>query len=359
MMEKLNEKMNEVKATDNDDISLLKIDFDKEIPHFEYEKIAINLKSPKNIILLSRNEKRFYDLYLKMLSNDYMFYMHSKESSYFIKRKLLSTIWQRTDLIQYGELFYSLEEIAAEKVNRLAPRRLVVIFSSMPAEKDYFSPNIGVRCFTKNFPSITKHLLKNTRVMRIMDANLSHGSHYINTPNYPNFEDDVQGAIKRVMETYEIDKEDVVFYGGSKGGTGALYHSVLGDYKSVSVDQIISLKEYNELNSDSHFLKKFREVSLEKTLIEMANQEGMSNNKVIIGSPYVPFNYTLYSKLGSDNIKLLNLFDSNIKTHSEVSKNSVVEQVTEINNLLLSSKNLKKMNEELYEIVVENFSNFS
>ena len=50
-----------------------------------------------------------------------------------------------------------------------------------------------------------------------MDLNLSHGSHYINTDNYPNFENDVQESIINVMSQYNIHKDDVVLYGGSKG----------------------------------------------------------------------------------------------------------------------------------------------
>lgn len=338
--------------------TVLEIEFNQKIPNGNFDKVIINLKSKRNIIQLARSEKKFYDLYINMLQKDYMFYMHTNEKSYFIKRKLLSTIWQRTDLNQYGDLFYSIEDTPVERMNRLAPRRMVVIFSSMPAASDYFSPNIGTRCFYKNFPSLPKHVIKNTIIMRIMDANLSHGSHYISTPNYPNFEAEVQGAIKQAMEEYAIDKDDVVLYGGSKGGTGALYHGLLGDYKVVAVDPIISLKEYSELDDDSHFLKLFREPSLEGKLKELAENPELVNEKLIIGSPTVIFNYRIYSKLANQQIKIMDIFDSGIKVHADVAKYSNIEQVTAINNFLLQSANLQKMNKNSYDIIVENYSNF-
>lgn len=326
--------------------------------YVDFDKIIVDVKDNKNIISLARSEKHYYDLYIGLLSNDYMFYMHKGEKSYFIKRNQLSTIWQRKDLIQHGDLFYSIEDIAKERVNQMAPNRLVVIFSSMPSETDYFSPNIGARCFTKNFPTLARHLIKGTRVMRIMDANLSHGSHYINTPNYPTFEADVQGAIKEVIQRYTINKEDVVLYGTSKGGTGALYHGLLGNYKTVCVDPILSLKEYNELMMDAHFLKNFRDENLANAFL--AIEQPAPYKKIVLESPYVPYNYKFYAQFASDkNVEVFNVFDNNIKNHMEVFLNSIVEQVTFINNQLLDSKNFRKMNEDLYKVVTENYSSFT
>lgn len=62
--------------------------------------------------------------------------------------------------------------------------------------------------------------------MRIMDFNLSIGSYYVNTINYPTMEDDVQQSIVDVIDKLSIEKEDVVLYGGSKGGR-VLYFTVL------------------------------------------------------------------------------------------------------------------------------------
>lgn len=247
---------------------ILRVTYKKKIRDYNYERIIVDLKNSKNIIALSIENEIFYNLYKDLLTNDFMFYFHQGTKSYFIKRKLIAQIWKRRDLISFGDLFYTVEEPAQIKRNISAPTRLVVAFSGNDAE-NYYNPNIGVRCFGNNFLPLQNVVLKNTIVMRIMDLNLSHGSHYINTDNYPHFEDDVQGAIKAVIERYDINKEDVVLYGANKGGTGAFYHSMLGDYKSLSIEPIISILDRKTLLQDNYFLKGLRKDSLLSDLLEL------------------------------------------------------------------------------------------
>ncbi|WP_343068987.1 XcbB/CpsF family capsular polysaccharide biosynthesis protein [Listeria portnoyi] len=219
------------------------------------------------------------------------------------------------------------------------------MFSPMPAKENYHSANIAHRCFTTSFGSMQKHLVKNTIIMRIMDLNLAYGSHYINTFNYSNMESDVQEAIRIVRNTYHISKEDVVLYGGSKGGTGALYHSLLGDYNSVTVDPIISLEQYNQEN-DLHFLRDFRKTSIFADLVRLAESEA-NKRRIIFGYPLVSFNYNLYTQIPTDSIEIRDTFDSDIHKHADISRNTIVEQITCINELLLSSENLSKILEQI------------
>lgn len=315
--------------------------------HCEYEKMKVVVKtfSNKNILELSRETQPILEMYKAILAHDYILYMHSGQSSYFIRRKDVHTIWQRKDLIQHGDLFYSLDQIPAEKENKLAPKRLVVIFSPMPAKEHYHSANIAHRCFTTSFASMQKHLVKNTIIMRIMDLNLSYGSHYINTFNYMEMESDIQNAIQFVMDSNHIAKDDVVLYGGSKGGTGALYHSLLGDYNSVTVDPIISIEQYNQEN-DLHYLRDFRKRSILNDLVKLANTE-TTKKRIIFGYPLISFNYNLYSQIPSDSVEIHNVFDSSVHKHADISRNTIIEQITCINELLLSSSNLHKIVEQI------------
>ncbi|EIA19285.1 XcbB/CpsF family capsular polysaccharide biosynthesis protein [Listeria fleischmannii] len=310
------------------------------------KKLVIKTFSDKNILELSRETQPILEMYKAILAHDYVLYMHAGQSSYFIRRKDVHTIWQRKDLIQHGALFYSLEKIPPEKENKLAPKRLVVIFSPMPAKENYYSANIAHRCFTTSFASMQKHLVKNTIIMRIMDLNLSYGSHYINTFNYMEMESDVQSAIQFVMQSNHIVKEDVVLYGGSKGGTGALYHSFLGDFNSVTVDPIISTEQYNQEN-DLHYLRDFRKRSILNDLMALSNKE-TSTKKIIFGYPLVSFNYNLYNQLSSNSVEIHNVFDSSVHKHADISRHTVIEQITWINKLLLSSNNLHKIEEQLH-----------
>ncbi|MBD5823730.1 XcbB/CpsF family capsular polysaccharide biosynthesis protein [Lactococcus petauri] len=330
---------------------LLNIVYSESIIDYNYEKIVVDLKDKRNILELSKNNYKVYEIYKELISHDFMFYFHSGNKSYFIKRKLIKNIWKRNDLVQYGDLFYTIEKPLENRTNSWSPLRLIVMFSSMTAD-EYYSPNIGLRCFTKNFPSIQKSIVKNTMIMRIMDLNLSHGSHYINTDNYPNFENDVQESIINVMSQYNIHKDDVVLYGGSKGGTGALYHSLLGDYNSISIDPIISLLEYNEMMKDSHYLKGLRKESILEDLKELSRKD-LDYGKIIIGSPAIPFNYRLFSQLKNDNIKIQDIFDESIKSHPDISLSCISEQVTYLNNYFLNSNNYKKQMKKIKNIYGE------
>lgn len=330
---------------------LLNIVYSESIIDYNYEKIVVDLKDKRNILELSKNNYKVYEIYKELISHDFMFYFHSGNKSYFIKRKLIKNIWKRNDLVQYGDLFYTIEKPLENRTNSWSPLRLIVMFSSMTAD-EYYSPNIGLRCFTKNFPSIQKSIVKNTMIMRIMDLNLSHGSHYINTDNYPNFENDVQESIINVMSQYNIHKDDVVLYGGSKGGTGALYHSLLGDYNSISIDPIISLLEYNEMMKDSHYLKGLRKESILEDLKELSCKD-LDYGKIIIGSPAIPFNYRLFSQLKNNNIKIQDIFDESIKSHPDISSSCISEQVTYLNNYFLNSNNYKKQMKKIKNIYGE------
>lgn len=324
----------------------LRITYKKKIRDYNYVRIIVDLKNSKNIIALSKENEAFYNLYKDLLHNDFMFYFHHGTKSYFIKRKLVAQIWKRKDLISCGDLFYTVEEPPQKRKNLVAPLRLVVVFSGIGAEEYYYNPNIGVRCFIKNYPTLQNVILKNTIVMRIMDLNLSHGSHYINTDNYPHFEDDVQGAIKDVIERYDINKEDIVLYGANKGGTGALYHSMVGDYKSLSVEPIISILELKNLLRDSHFLKGLRKESILDDLLALDKKE-FQYKKMVIGSPVIPFNYDMYGRLKNENINIIDVFDDAINEEGDVYPETIVEQTTMINNLFLESNEYKSKVHEL------------
>ncbi|MDG6136751.1 XcbB/CpsF family capsular polysaccharide biosynthesis protein [Lactococcus petauri] len=330
---------------------LLNVTYSKAIFDYDYEKIALDLKDKRNILELSKENSMVYEIYKDLLSHDYMFYFQSGTKSYFIKRKLIKNIWKRNDLMQYGDLFYTIEQPLENKIHSVTPMRLIVVFSSVTSE-NYYSPNIGIRCFTKNFSSIQKSVLKNTMVMRIMDLNLSHGSHYINTDNYPNFEEDVQESIIKVMLQYGIHKDNVVFYGASGGGTGALYHSLLGDYNSVCVDPVISLAEYNNTMGDKYFIKGLRKESILEDIEKLLNRD-LCYKKIIIGSPAIPFNYRLYSKLIGEVIDIFDIFDESVKFTSDVSLGCILEQVTLINNYFLNSNDYKNKLSDIKNIYNE------
>ncbi|WP_204123148.1 XcbB/CpsF family capsular polysaccharide biosynthesis protein [Lacticaseibacillus mingshuiensis] len=333
------------KAVKSNDPSLTISQTDTTELKFDWEadKIVVKTGSETNLLQLARRDPHIKSAYQQLLSKDYIFYMHSLGKSYFIRRALVKTIWKRTDLVQYGDTFYTVTPVAPNKVNQLAPLRLCVIFSSMPGPKEYYSPNVADRMFVQNYPSLAKHLVKNTLILRIMDLNRNFGTYYMNTENYPTFEEDVQGIIRQVMADHDIDADDVVLYGGSKGGSGALYHSILGNYHAVVVDPIFSQTNYWQGDHDVHFTQGYLPEKLLATYQAAFVAHPNTREKTIIGTPQVRVNYDEYLKLDSPLVHIYHVFDDHIQKHPDVSANSTIEQVTLMNQYLLSSPNLLKL----------------
>lgn len=308
------------------------LDYDFEI--IGAKAIEVVLNSESNIIELSRSDKAIYKMYKKLLEHDYILYFHKDGISKLYKREYISELWQRKDLYQQDSVFYTLDEPKESKFNKeLKYKTLLVIFTCMPPGEVYDSYLMTDRMFPKFFNNIERSLIKNVYTMRIMDLNCSHGSHYINTVNNPNMEHDIVKAIQNVKDEYNIN--DVVLYGASKGGTGALYYSSMLDLKCLAVDPIISLGEYNV--KDDHFLKDLRKVDISEDINNYLLKKS-DKEKFIIGSENVVFNYSMISKIKGENIHIVNKLDNHIVNHPDVSRNSVPEQLMLLNKMLLDKK---------------------
>lgn len=306
---------------------------DEELVFENQKRILIDTGSDKNIIELTKKSENAYNKYKSLLKEDYIHYFHDKGISKFYKREFVVELFKRKDLIKNKGIFYTLDAPIGRKVNENIPRKLLVIFSCMPPTEHYYSSLCPHRMFPKFFNGIERSLVKNVHTMRIMDLNCSHGSHYINTVNYKTYEKEIQESILKVVSELNINKKDVVLYGGSKGGTASIYHGSALDLKFLSVDPILDLTEYNELHNDQHFLKDIREVNLVKTINESLNYCN-SKEKYVIGSSQILFNFEHIDKLDKNKITLFNMTDPMITSHPEVSRNSVPEQLMILNKLL-------------------------
>lgn len=311
----------------------------KQRLHYKDRPILIQSKlvevitdSDLNLIRMARKDKQAYHLYKELLKNDYVLYMHVDGVSKLYKRKYINELFVRKDLIKFKDVYYTLDFPKDRKVNEDIPKKLLVIFTCMPSQKDYDSYLIPKRMFTKFFDGIERNLVKNVYTMRIMDLNVSHGSHYINTINYNTFEDEIQNAILNVKKELNIDDDNIIFYGVSKGGTGALYHGSSMDIKTLAVDPILNIGGSLEDN-DRRFLKDLR---TEDLVPNINNHLNLSNNQVkyLICSERVPLYFEQDQRIEQDKIKLYNKIDDFITSHPEVSRNTVPEQIMILNILL-------------------------
>jgi len=303
---------------------------DDQISFDNSKQILINTGHDQNMIQLVKNDKKAYELYKTLLENDYVLYGHEDHISKFYKREHVSELSQMDNLIHYNGVFYTIEEPSGRKVNELIPKRLLVLFTCMPGT-DYYSSSLIDRMFPRFFDGIEKNLVKNLYVMRFMDLNCSHGSHYVNTINFNDYETAIQNAILKVISNLDINKENVVLYGASKGGTGALLHGSALDIKALAVDPILHLGEYNNKN-DLHFLKNMRDEDVTHKINHYLN-DCKSNDKYIICSRNVKFNYEQIQNINKDKIKIMEMVDDMITSHPEVSRNPVPEQLMILNML--------------------------
>ncbi|WP_239734512.1 accessory Sec system protein Asp2 [Mammaliicoccus sp. G-M28] len=301
--------------------------------------VEVVLQSDKNLIQRARRDKDIYNLYKELLKNDYILYYHSNGISRLYKREFINELWKRQDLYKQGDVFYTLDEPKEKKKNNSQNKnKLLVIFTCMPSAEKYDHYLMTDRMFPTFFNTIERSLVKNVYTMRIMDLNCSHGSHYINTINYSNMESDIVEAINRVKNELSLNDEDIVLYGASKGGTGSLYYGSKMDLQCLAVDPILSLGEYNI--KDEHFLKDIR---IEDITDQVNNNlyNKSKSEKYIIGSENVPFNFDKINKIEGDNLRKINKIDEHIKSHPDVSRNTVPEQLMILNQMLLNNSLIK------------------
>lgn len=302
----------------------------------DVDKVKLTVSnSNENILQFSRKNESARLVLEFLVSHDYTLVNFENDYNIFIQRKLLSKYLPENilglKLREREGVFYTFEPKIKKDNN--APERLIIIFSSMPGPNEYYSSKFEERSFVKHFPTIQKLLVPNTNVLRIMDSNLLYGSHYINSSNFNNYEDIVQHIIASISKKFNISNNNIILYGTSKGGTGALIHSLIGNYKSVTVDPIIDATEYNENMHNIHYIKGNREQSL-ITKINSLTQNDPGKN-ILIRSPQVKFNFNVTKNILNDSICFYDQQNSNIDNHTQIGKNTVSEILMFLNAQLL------------------------
>ncbi|MFV5938111.1 accessory Sec system protein Asp2 [Mammaliicoccus sciuri] len=309
----------------------------EEIKFNGQERIFIDTNSEKNILEIARKNNNIKNKYKELLRNDYVLSLHKDNISHFCKRNKVYKLFTKAHRFnQYKDVLYRLNEPSGRKINEKATKKLLVIFAKMPGAEQYDSAKIPHRMIPPFFEDIERSLAKNVYTMRIMDLNVSHGSHYINTVNYSNYENEIQEAIIHVQEKLGIEQKNVILYGVSRGGAGAIYHGSDMDYKTLAVDPIINIggKLYG---NDRRILKDLRKEDL---VPDINNNLEKSNKfqKVIICSENVEAYYEQSLRLNSDKVNIINMKDDMITAHPKVSPNTVPEQLMILNMLLSDFK---------------------
>jgi hypothetical protein len=326
-------------------------EFPKEIVFVNRANVGLKNEREHNLIGFARREKYVKDLVIRLAKNGFFLVSSSKGNSKFQKFTTACNFKNNLkvkNLQIYKDLFYTLE---SPKIDFASPR-LLVVFSSV-ADLPY-NADIARRNFFVNFPSISKYIPNNTYILRISDIGGIIGSFYMNTNFSNTIEENIQNLIKTILKSKNIAKEDVVLYGGSKGGTAALYHGILGRYKVASVDPIVSDKYHEEQYNDSHFTQnsygnKIYIQTKQEKFIQFIKNRDIPNYINIIYSKQSPV-YNDINSIIRDNdvekkINFINLCHPSIKEHPDVAKNSINILMLLINNLFynigkISSKDI-------------------
>lgn len=303
-----------------------------EITSFHSDRILIKTNSQNNLLELSRKNKNIKIKYKELMANDFVLYFHKDGISRFIKRTSANNVLDKNKYVNDNGIFYSLQKPLGRKINEKTEKKLLVIFSKMPGSKLYDSSKLPHRMLPTFFEGIERNLVKNVYIMRIMDLNVSHGSHYVNTTNFPDYEEKIQKAIKNIKDKLSISRKNIVFYGVSRGGAGSLLHGSAMDIKTLAVDPIVNIGG-DMYENDRRLLKDLRQDDLIPIISSNVKEKNQSTKFVICSENSKKY-YNEIIRLDNEFFNILNMKDDNITTHPEVSQNTVPEQLMLLNILL-------------------------
>ncbi|MEQ4550145.1 XcbB/CpsF family capsular polysaccharide biosynthesis protein [Weissella sp. GP1] len=300
----------------------------KEYPSGSTVERILIYTGKQNIIEIAKENSDIRRYYYDLLRRGFVMNYYKDGFSYLVKRENVKI---QGGFEWYNErLPYTLVPVLEKRKNN-SDHKLLVIFSGFSGR--FGQSSAFKRGFSNYFPDIERYLVKNVAVLRLVDLNLTYGSSYLNTENYPEYEDDVQKLIKHVAEKQGVEKNNIVLYGPSKGGTGALYHGSLGDFKTVAVDPIVNFYEYNNDRDDVLMMKG----AFPEDLVPMINENSKHNSsrQVVIDNQFVEYNYDQHARL-HNGIDIVNLNDETVQSHPDVAKNSVPELFYHLNDMWLS-----------------------
>ncbi|MCX2782478.1 XcbB/CpsF family capsular polysaccharide biosynthesis protein [Microbulbifer thermotolerans] len=314
-------------------------------PHVKYLHVDHSSRNKKdeNIILLARKDKAVKEKLKYFTNRGFLTYTRRDKISSLVHVSELKNLWipvKNGDfLINEDGLVYTYSPpLDGRKV-----KRLLVVFSSIATAP---STSSLMRYFEHNFKSIQKYIPQDVGLLRIADVGGVVGGYYMNTNYLINNEKNIQNLIKKISQEKEIEQKNIVLYGVSKGGSGALLHSLVGGYKSVCVDPIVADSYYEKFMNDAHFtIGTFPESKEQRfsRLVKLSNIEVVRETISIVTSKNSPQFSIIYETLGDKFMQAASVFISkneNIKDHPDVGPNTIHATVMMINmafyNLTLS-----------------------
>lgn len=316
------------------------LDIDYDVDEIYIDKSSVGKSKDEklihNFLAVGRQNNAAKKLIAELSSHAFYLVKHTNGVSVFKKFKdsnVFINSFEDKNIKCWNDTFYTLDEPVSKGGSK---KRLLVVFSSIADLP--FNASISRRVFFKNFSTIAKYIPKNTYVLRIADLGGVLGGFYLNSNADSNFENKVQNLIRKVQKDESIADAQVVFYGGSKGATGALYHGLKMGIKTLAVDPIVSdefyIKKYNDLHFVEGAFPCYKQEKFNDLMLKNSNRK-LDFIKIITSPNSEQYSY-IQNIIFSSNTTINNYIFSNpyIKSHPDVGKQTLNFATAMINNLL-------------------------
>ncbi|WHQ69490.1 XcbB/CpsF family capsular polysaccharide biosynthesis protein [Methylorubrum extorquens] len=209
---------------------------------------------------------------------------------------------------------------------------LLVVFSSVSDRPN--SPDM-IRYFNQNFSTIGKFIPRDVGILRLSDIGCMVGAFYMDTLYNPRNESGITKFLDEFIAARGIRKDRVVFYGTSKGGTGAFLHGMKLGVRIVAVDPIVHDQHYLTKMNDAHFVTGVFPEMKEARFSRLVRESASPNATCVISSENSPqFQYIeeiIRPLMSGDRLIFLNSKNPSIKDHPDVGPNTVNAAVMMIN----------------------------
>ncbi|WP_010498636.1 XcbB/CpsF family capsular polysaccharide biosynthesis protein [Ligilactobacillus acidipiscis] len=302
----------------------LNVGSDVDVSKITQDVVLLNVPNPKNDLKIFRKDKFARKLALELAGKDYV--LHGNKGHYyrFVKRRQL-----KTEYPKFKDVHYRI--IPPKEEKKFWGNKLLV---RMPAFTRHYKTSMMERNFQVDFISLKDSVVKDTYILEIGDINLMAGSFYTNTKNYPDYEKQVQDLIQAVAKKFNVGKNDIVLYGASRGGVGAVLHAALGNYKFIASDPVIDDTTWY-LDSDIHFVEGVRDIDLtDKVSTALSNYQRSKGDGIILGTSNIGVTFSAHLRLPLSKVTLLDL-DIDLHRHPGFNKKTTSVQLSIINYLLI------------------------
>lgn len=324
--------------TSPEDIAAMVADNDG-LPRYFRIDTSLAVKPDHDLMKLALKNKHAKDLLVQLTNLGFSLYYNTADESRFIRHDRVVHHWPAvkdgTFRASDDGIVHQFEQPESGKIERL-----VVILSPINSK-----PRL-IRYFRPSFATLMKYIPRNTAILRIADVGGVKGAFYLDTSFMPDNSSRIRRLIQSTVAEHDIDTDDVVLFGASKGGTGALYHGLTGGWKFVSVDPIISDSWYEQYENDYHFttggvFPRSKQKVFNELIGQVASEQpGTSLKSVIVTStrsPQYPYTSEIIRPL-RESLSVLDSGNPDILKHPDVAPKTIYAQVMAINTLLLGFK---------------------